>query len=37
VEAGEEQIAQLHERISADIERVRAELREKSGRWKARR
>lgn len=26
----------LHERMSADIERKRAELREKSGRWKAR-
>jgi len=37
VEAGKDQIAQLHERISADIERARAELREKSGRWKARR
>ena len=28
---------QLQERISADIERARAELREKSGRWKVRR
>ncbi len=27
----------LHERMSADIERARAELREKSGRWKLRR
>ena len=30
-------LAQLQERMSADIERARAELREKSGRWKARR
>lgn len=37
VEAGKDQMIQLHERISADIERARAELREKSGRWKARR
>jgi chromosome segregation ATPase len=37
VEAGKDQITHLHERISADIERARAELREKSGRWKARR
>ena len=36
-EGGKDQITQLHERISADIERARAELREKSGRWKARR
>lgn len=34
---GKDQISQLHERISADIERARAELREKSGRWKVRR
>jgi len=26
----------LHERLSAEIERKRAELREKSGRWKLR-
>lgn len=26
----------LHDRLSAEIERKRAELREKSGRWKAR-
>lgn len=32
-----EQLRQLQERISADIERARAELREKSGRWRARR
>ena len=36
-EGGKDQITQLHERISADIERARAELREKSGRWKVRR
>ncbi len=30
-----EQLYQLQERISADIERARAQLREKSGRWKA--
>lgn len=35
--SGKDQISQLHERISADIERARAELREKSGRWKVRR
>jgi chromosome segregation ATPase len=34
---GREQIKQMQERMSADIERVRAELREKSGRWKVRR
>jgi chromosome segregation ATPase len=34
---GREQMRQLQERISADIERARAELREKSGRSKARR
>ena len=32
-----EQLRQLQERISADIERARAELREKSGRWRAQR
>jgi hypothetical protein len=26
----------LHDRLSAEIERKRAELREKSGRWKVR-
>jgi DNA repair exonuclease SbcCD ATPase subunit len=31
------QLTQLQERMSADIERARAELREKSGRWKVRR
>jgi hypothetical protein len=31
-----EQVRQMQERMSADIERVRAELREKSGRWKVR-
>ena len=36
LEGGKDQITQLHERISADIERARAELREKSGRWKVR-
>jgi hypothetical protein len=35
--ANKDQMRQLQERISADIERARAELREKSGRWKARR
>jgi chromosome segregation ATPase len=30
-------LTQLQERMSADIERARAELREKSGRWKVRR
>jgi chromosome segregation ATPase len=37
LEGGKDQITQLHDRISADIERARAELREKSGRWKVRR
>jgi chromosome segregation ATPase len=32
-----EQVKELQERMSAEIERVRAELREKSGRWKVRR
>ncbi len=32
-----DQLKQLQERISADIERARNELREKSGRWKVRR
>jgi hypothetical protein len=35
--ASKDHMRQLQERISADIERARAELREKSGRWKARR
>jgi chromosome segregation ATPase len=34
---GKNQLTQLQERMSADIERARAELREKSGRWKVRR
>jgi chromosome segregation ATPase len=34
---GEDPAKSLHERMSADIERARAELREKSGRWKVRR
>jgi len=29
-------VIDLHDRLSADIERKRAELREKSGRWKVR-
>ena len=33
---GMERAANLHEQMAADIERARAELREKSGRWKAR-
>jgi DNA repair exonuclease SbcCD ATPase subunit len=32
-----DQLKQLQERLSADIERARNELREKSGRWKVRR
>jgi hypothetical protein len=32
-----DQLKLLQERISADIERARNELREKSGRWKVRR
>jgi chromosome segregation ATPase len=35
--ANKDHMRQLQERISADIERARAELREKSGRWKVRR
>jgi chromosome segregation ATPase len=34
---GQDPLKLLHERMSADIERARAELREKSGRWKLRR
>lgn len=34
---GQDPLKMLHERMSADIERARAELREKSGRWKLRR
>jgi chromosome segregation ATPase len=34
---GKSPLTQLQERMSADIERARAELREKSGRWKVRR
>jgi chromosome segregation ATPase len=34
---GKNPLIQLQERMSADIERARAELREKSGRWKVRR
>lgn len=34
---GQDALKSLHERMSADIERARAELREKSGRWKLRR
>ena len=37
LDGGKHQLTQLQERMSADIERARAELREKSGRWKARR
>jgi chromosome segregation ATPase len=37
LEGGKHQLTQLQERMSADIERARAELREKSGRWKVRR
>ena len=32
-----EQLVKLQERMSAEIERVRAELKERSGRWKVRR
>jgi hypothetical protein len=35
--ANKEQLKQLQERMSAEIERARAELREKSSRWKVRR
>jgi chromosome segregation ATPase len=35
--SGKSPLTQLQERMSADIERARAELREKSGRWKVRR
>jgi len=35
-DAEKEQLKQLQQRMSAEIERVRAELREKSGRWKVR-
>jgi DNA repair exonuclease SbcCD ATPase subunit len=35
--ANKDHMRHLQERISADIERARAELREKSGRWKVRR
>ena len=35
-DAEKEQMKQLQQRMSADIERVRAELKEKSGRWKVR-
>lgn len=34
---GEDALKLLHARMTADIERARAELREKSGRWKVRR
>jgi len=34
---GDDPVKSLQERMSADIERARAELREKSGRWKVRR
>jgi chromosome segregation ATPase len=34
---GKNPLTQLQERMSADIERARAELREKSGRWRVRR
>jgi chromosome segregation ATPase len=34
---GQDPLKLLHKRMSADIERARAELREKSGRWKLRR
>jgi chromosome segregation ATPase len=37
LDGAKHQLTQLQERMSADIERARAELREKSGRWKARR
>jgi DNA repair exonuclease SbcCD ATPase subunit len=35
-DAEKEQLNQLQQRMSAEIERVRAELKEKSGRWKVR-
>jgi len=35
-DAEKEQMKQLQQRMSAEIERVRAELKEKSGRWKVR-
>jgi hypothetical protein len=35
--ANKEQLKQLQERMSAEIERARAELKEKSSRWKVRR
>jgi chromosome segregation ATPase len=35
-DAEKEQLKQLQQRMSAEIERVRAELKEKSGRWKIR-
>ncbi len=35
-DAEKEQLKQLQERMAAEIERVRAELKEKSGRWKVR-
>jgi hypothetical protein len=31
-----EQLIKLQERMSSEIERVRAQLKEKSGRWKVR-
>ena len=37
LDGAKNQLTQLQERMSADIERARAELREKSGRWKVRR
>jgi DNA repair exonuclease SbcCD ATPase subunit len=37
LDGSKHQLTQLQERMSADIERARAELREKSGRWKVRR
>jgi len=37
LDGAKHQLTQLQERMSADIERARAELREKSGRWKVRR
>ena len=33
-DAEKEQLKQLQQRMAAEIERVRAELKEKSGRWK---
>ena len=35
-DAEKEQLKQLRQRMAAEIERVRAELKEKSGRWKVR-